>query len=80
MAKTKGPLFSNTAHGSVGGVLTYSQRPRKGIVRHQRKQSDVETDDRTTQRGYFEEAVEKWNELTDEQKEDWNDFVKDKNA
>lgn len=75
MAKTKGPLLSLNAHGRVSQELTYSTRKSGSQVRFQRNQVDVTTTARTTQRGYFEEAFGKWNSLTDEQQQQWNDFI-----
>jgi len=76
MAKIKSPLLGHSASGSVGTELTYSQRQSGSQVRFQKKQADVTTVDRTTQRDYFIEAYEKWNSLTDEQQQQWNDFIK----
>jgi len=75
MAKLKGPLMGESASGSVGEELTYSKRQSGNQVRFQKKQADVITTDRTTQRAYFIEAIEKWNSLTDEQQQEWNDFI-----
>lgn len=38
MAKTKAPLFSESAHGSIGSALTYSARALVKQVRYQRRQ------------------------------------------
>jgi hypothetical protein len=73
--KIKGPLLSNLASGSIGPHLTFSQRKSGQQARYQKAQVDVITSARTTQRSYFDEAVGKWNSLSDEQRQQWNDFV-----
>lgn len=73
--KVKGPLFSNLASGSIGPRLTFSQRSSGQQARFQKAQVDVITPARTTQRGYFDEAVGKWNSLSDAEQQQWNDFV-----
>ena len=76
MAKLKGPLFSQEAHGKMAGRITFSARKSGSQVRFQRAQSDVITADRTTQRDYFIEAYGKWNTLTTAEQKQWNDFIK----
>lgn len=76
MAKIRGPLLSNDAHGSVGRALTFSSRRSGPQVRFQKKQTDVITPTRTTERDYFEEALGKWNTLTDDEKTQWDTFNK----
>lgn len=71
MTKLKGPLFSLDAHGTLGGVLTFSKRKIVKQVRFQRKQKDRVTASRTTQRGYFQTAVSWWHELTATEQNDW---------
>ena len=71
MAKLKGPLFSNDAHGTLGGALTYSKRKIVKQVRFQKKQKDRVTPSRITQRGYFQMAVSWWNELTKPEQNEW---------
>ena len=75
MAKLNGPLFSVDAHGSVGRALTFSSRRSGSQVRFQKKQEDVITAARTTQRTYFEEAYAAWNTLNAAEQKQWNDFV-----
>jgi len=71
MAKLKGPLFSNDAHGTLGGVLTFSKRKLVKQVRFQKKQKDRITASRTTQRSYFTMAVSWWHKLTETEQEEW---------
>jgi hypothetical protein len=72
MAKLIGPLMSQAAHGTVGGVLTYSRKSSKNIGRYQRKQHDVLTLSRKIQRGYFKDAANTWGLLSPTQKALWN--------
>lgn len=71
MAKLKGPLFSLGAHGSLGSALTFSGRKSGEQVRFQKKQTDVETTARTTQRGFFQKAAGWWGELTSAEQNEW---------
>lgn len=75
MVKIKAPLQSATASGSLKLGLTFSRRSSGQQVRRQRGQADVTTSARTTQRGYFNEAVEKWNSLSAGEQGQWNDFI-----
>jgi len=65
MAKLTGPLHSETAQGSVGESLTYSNRKSGPQVRYQRKQKDVITSKRTTQRSKFLLGLDLWRALPD---------------
>jgi hypothetical protein len=76
MAKITGPLLSITARGSFGPRLTFSQRQSGQQVRIQKKQGDVITTKRTTQRGRFTEGYEHWNTLTGAEKSQWTTFTK----
>lgn len=76
MVKLNGPLLSLNAGGSIAKELTYSQRRSGSQVRFQKKQADVTTTDRTTQRGYFIEAYGKWNTLNANEQAQWNTFNK----
>ncbi len=58
--KVIGPLHSYSASGTFGGLLTFSQRKSGSQVRFQRKQKDVVTTARTTQRDKFKQAREMW--------------------
>lgn len=74
MAKLNGPLLSYDAHGSVGRALTFSSRRSGPQVRFQKKQADVITTDRTTERNYFIEAYEHWNTLNANEQAQWDTF------
>lgn len=75
MVKLINPLLSAEASGMIGPRLTYSKKASGQQVRIQKAQADVVTAGRTTQRDYFIEAYGKWNSLTDEQQQQWNDFI-----
>ena len=61
MAKLNGPLCSFSASGTICGYLTYSERKSGSQVRYQRKQKDIITSARTTQRDRFKECITSWN-------------------
>lgn len=71
MAKVHGPLFSNTASGSVGPVLTFSERKTCHQCRFQRKQKDVISVLRTAQRFKFSQGLILWQSLPQEEKDLW---------
>lgn len=58
--KVFGPMHSDSARGTFGGLLTFSERKSGSQVRFQRKQKDVSTSARTAQRAKFLEAKEMW--------------------
>lgn len=61
MAKITGPLFSQTASGSVGARLTFSQRKTSRQARFQNSQKDIITSRRTPYRVLYSAAVSAWN-------------------
>lgn len=77
MAKITGPLFSQEASGSMGPRLTFSHRKSGQQVRFQKKQKDYNTADQATQRNYFELGSTAWGTLTPQEKQQWNDFIKE---
>lgn len=58
--KIFGPLHSNSASGTFGGLLTFSERKSGSQVRFQKKQNDVITSARIAQRSKFLIAKEMW--------------------
>ena len=56
MAKIESPLLSDSASGSVGPCLTFSQKKSGQQVRFQKKQKDVASDPRLLQRAKFLDA------------------------
>ena len=71
MAKVEGPLLSLSAHGSLGNVLTFSERSKVNQVRFQKKQKDYENAARQPIRQAFSLGIELWNYLLQSDKEDW---------
>jgi len=72
MAKSKGPLFSENASGSVTPVLTFSLRNSGQQVRYQRKQKDKITAGRIPVRANYAVAVSAWNFMSDDEKSAWD--------
>lgn len=72
MAKLSGPLLSLSAAGTLGEVLTFSQRKIVNQVRYQRGQKDYVNPARATQRGYFQTAAGWWGELTTTEQYEWH--------
>lgn len=58
--KIFGPLHSDSARGTFGGLLTFSERKSGSQVRFQKKQADVITAGRTAQRNKFIQAKDMW--------------------
>jgi hypothetical protein len=75
MAKLMAPLFSISAHGTVGGVLTYSKRKTANQVRFQQAQRDIETIPRSLQRIKFGASGGVWSNLTQEQKDELTELL-----
>ena len=69
MAKTKGPLFSIAAHGTLGKCITFITKGKKTHARFQRKQKDYMNEARYLQRIKFKTASVLWRNLTQEQKD-----------
>jgi len=70
MAKLTGPLFSESAHGTLGDAITYSARGKRKQARYQRAQKDYETDARALQRLKFYVSSRVWLYLTLEEKDE----------
>ena len=79
MAKLTSPLLSQTASGTIAGVLTFSSRKSGQQVRFQKKQKDVITSARTAQRALYSQAVSAWNLLTPTEKSNWTRQAKGQN-
>lgn len=60
MAKLTFPLMSLSAHGTIAKNLTFSERKTGNQVRWQKKQKDVLTTARETQRNKFKSYREAW--------------------
>lgn len=58
--KVFGPMHSDGARGTFGGLLTFSERKSGSQVRFQKKQSDVSSAKRIAQRAKFLVAKDMW--------------------
>lgn len=58
--KITNPFHSQSASGTFGGLLTFSERKTGSQVRFQRKQKDKITPARTLQRNRFLQAQNMW--------------------
>lgn len=76
MAKLFGPVHSESASGSIGESLTYSQRNSGAQVRYQRKQKDFLSVLRTAQRAKFSLGLDLWNSMPDVEKNYWKSVEK----
>jgi hypothetical protein len=64
MAKLIGPLLSETAHGKIARVLTFSLRSSGNQVRYQRAQKDYSNNARAAQRTIFQTVIAWWHQMT----------------
>jgi len=71
MVKVINPLFSNSAHGRVNG-LVYQTGPYGQFVRGHVPQHGKPTEKQLQQNYFFGQAADSWRELTDEQKAEYN--------
>lgn len=76
MVKIIGPLLSREARGKIAERLVFSLRPSGQQVRFQRKQKDLSTELRISQREIYSEAVSAWNILPDLEKLEWKEQAK----
>lgn len=76
MAKTKGPLFSLEASGTVGDVITYSQWKGRTYVRRHVIPQNPQTADQVNVRTALALTVALWKALPDVVKATWNTFAK----
>ena len=72
MAKIKGPLLSHEARGTIAEKLTFSVRSSGQQARFQKKQKDILTAGRVSQREIYSDSVEAWNALSQEEKAVYN--------
>jgi len=63
MAKTTLPLMSESAQGTIGGVLTFSVRGSGQQVRYQRKQKNAPSAGQLVARGVYADACLAWKAL-----------------
>jgi len=71
MVKVIGPLYSLSASGKIAERLVFSIRASGQQVRFQRKQKDIITASRLTQRGAYLQGVDSWKILADNVKIEW---------
>jgi len=72
MAKITGPLFSETARGTFGPRLTFSQRKSGQQARYQHSPKDYETEARAVQRRFFSMIIDWWQTLTATERAEWD--------
>lgn len=72
MVKLKGPLLSLSAHGTIAGILTFSDRKSGSQVRFQRPQVDYLNAARAQQRFWFASAESWWHILTPAEQAEWD--------
>jgi len=78
MARTEGPLLSETASGSIGGVLTF-QKGYKGQQCHTKLQKSYKkTNAQVLIRSEFGMALADWRIATQEIKDAYNELAKGK--
>ena len=70
--KLKGPLFSMQAKKTLGGILEFSLRHGKSLLRFHQQPTGPTSSGQTTERGYYLEAAGKWSALTAGEKAQWN--------
>lgn len=68
MSKLKVPLLSFEARGSIGDLVTYTKQGIIHIAKRIPKHFDANTEAQQDQREKFKEARDHWNELTNEEK------------
>ncbi len=71
MAKVTSPLFSVAAHGTVGKVVTYSQRKKYNQARYQRKQHVHSSEILLIQRDKFYVSGILWKFMTQIERDYW---------
>jgi hypothetical protein len=71
MPKVSGPLFSASAHGTIGERLTFSRRASGQQARFQRPQKDRITSARIPQRYKFSQGLTLWRSLSSIEKGYW---------
>lgn len=75
MVKIRAPLMSASASGTMGEVLTFSQRKSGPQVRYQRGQKSESTPAREPIRHAYRTGVELWHYLPGYEKSHWKEFA-----
>ena len=76
MAKTKGPLFSLEARGTVGGLLTYQKVFGINRVGIKNIPTDGGTPAQLANRLVYGQAVTAWRDMSEEEQQSYDDSVK----
>jgi len=76
MPKVIGPLFSLGARKTIGRTLTFQRRPSGHAVFIRTTPYDPKSTSQLSHREIVSDAVYHWRQLTDEQKQQWEDFVR----
>jgi len=76
MARTKGPLFSLEASGTVGNVITYSQWKGRNYVRRHVVPQNPQTAEQVNVRKAMALCVEYWQTIGGEVQPTFNAFAK----
>ncbi|MDD5006378.1 MAG: hypothetical protein PHS93_08390 [Candidatus Omnitrophica bacterium] len=76
MPKVTGPLFSLGARKTIGKTLTFQRRPSGHAVFIRFTPYDPKSPYQLSHRDIIADAVSKWQSLTEEQKQEWRDFLK----
>jgi len=71
MAKTFGPLHSDSASGTIADVLTFSQRASGNQCRYQKKQKDANSPAQNIQRVKFNLGLDLWTSMPSTEKNYW---------
>jgi hypothetical protein len=74
MARVVGPLLSITASKTFGKAIEFSRRWGKNFVRLYQKPTGSPSSNQVVIRGYFEEATQMWQTLTQNEKDQWHTF------
>jgi dihydroxyacetone kinase-like predicted kinase len=72
MAKATGPLYSQSAHGSLGKAINFSNWKNLQRVKIHQKPRNPKTNTQSINRNYCTEAVIAWQTLTTEEKLIWD--------
>lgn len=71
MVKTRTPLLSAGATGTIGDLLTFQRTPRGFKAYKYKKHADAGSSSQLAQRAHYSEAASIWNLLSVEQKQYW---------
>ena len=74
--KLKGPLFSMQAQKTLGGVLEFSRRHGKNLLRVHQQPTGIASSSQTAQRAHYLDALTAWNTLNTAEKQEWITFNK----